>query len=106
MGTRGLHGEICRGERANLLLVSLSGMAEGKGSGQPRRSGWGVMAGAERDPRDLRGEPAGWGRRRKGWGCRGRVMEEPAARPVPEVVGGGRVVQKLGWPALQVCLGL
>ena len=64
------------------------------------------MAGAERDPRDLRGEPAGWGRRRKGWGCRGRVMEEPAARPAPEVVGGGRVVQKLGWPALQVCLEL
>ena len=32
-------------------------MAEGKGSGQPWRSGWGVMAGAEGDPGDLRGEP-------------------------------------------------
>lgn len=63
-------------------------MAEGKGSGQPWRSGWGVMAGAEGDPGDLRGEPAGLGRRRKGWGCRGRVKEEPAALPFPKVAGG------------------
>lgn len=66
VGIHRLCREICRGERANLFLVSLSEWPSEREVGNPRGQAKGVMAGAGLGPGDLRGDPAGQGRRKKG----------------------------------------